>query len=77
MFGPEELRRSVQESLNSATITIPNGHKSALVAFADKNGIRTAFATRTGNGWQLTTQFQFSPGKSDKISAGVSVIRSW
>lgn len=52
MFTSDEIKAAVAKDLNT-DITIPSGHKGAVVLFVDTTGARIALATKVKDNWDV------------------------
>jgi hypothetical protein len=75
MFGPDELKKSIEDTLNS-TITIPDGHKGAFVTIADLSGVHVAVAAKVGKGWIVEGEVAYLP-HAGGLETGVKIQKTW
>lgn len=52
MFGPDDIKKAIADDLNT-DITIPNGHKAALVTMVNTDKAELAFATKVNDHWSV------------------------
>lgn len=52
MFDPDSIRKAITEDLNH-DITIPDGHRGALVTFINTDKAEIALATKINEHWRV------------------------
>lgn len=52
MFSPDQIRDSIAKALDT-DITIPSGHRGALVTMITDDGAQLAVATRINDNWSV------------------------
>jgi hypothetical protein len=78
-LSPAELNTLVTSTLALAsTSNIPDGHKGALVAVADGQGLKIAVASKVGpDGSPWVVQAYVDHEWSGANRAGVTIMRTW
>lgn len=74
-FTPDELKKAVSDTLNSS-VSIPSGHRGAVVAFVDDAGLRIAVATKIGDSWTVGSMVQWHDHE-DGLSVGATIMKTW
>lgn len=73
MFTPDELAQSIQKQLNQGHVTIPDGHKTALIVHGDSENkdVTAVVARKLGERWQI--QGIFSWGVDHGVKSGFNL----
>jgi hypothetical protein len=73
-MDPEDIKKQISDLL-SQDITIPDGHKGALVTFVNLDKVEVALATKVTNTWsvELVASHDWTGGNS----AGVMSKYTW
>lgn len=52
MFSPDDVKKAITDALNT-DITIPEGHRAALVTFVNTDKAELAFAQKINDQWSV------------------------
>ena len=68
MFGPDEIKKAISDDLKT-DITVPDGHKVALVTFVNTDKIEVALATKIDEHWSVELLANHSWSGNNQIGA--------
>lgn len=73
LFSPDELKKKIEDTLNSGDVTIPDGHHIAFVTSFENGALHSAVASRIGDSnWKVSGEVSYVPTTKD-WSTGVAV----